>query len=246
MEAAARTLGVYILDPPYTMFRPSGSRLPALGAILLADVRLGRSTGESLGRTTASAPWCPTAAVVPANMPARQLMEILDLLPHGCVRLLMEPDANPLDPASCVLAIARRSEPTPSEIAGYVASRTGSGIASPLTVCFGRNDVEGSSRSSLSRSLRSYPPYTAHDWTAIGMLLRMLGSARWPSGRLAHDNGIDPRTLRAWTARYLALPWALAKQLLGWEWIVEAALRRGGYVPVPFAHSSADRSAVGG
>jgi hypothetical protein len=229
-EAFPRNLGVYILEPPYAVCRPLGNRVPELGAILMVDLRLGRSTCESLVGVTTAAPWCPSCARVPASMPARQLIEVLDLLPPSCSKLPIEDDSNPFEPGRYVAAVAARPGPSPTEIAAYVAGRTSPGIASPLLACLEQNGTRQTSRSYLSRRLQAYPPYTAHDWAAIGALVLILRSGRWPAGRLARENGLDPRTLRAWAARYLAMPWSVAEELVGWECIVEAALRRGGYI----------------
>jgi hypothetical protein len=245
METPSRTLGVYTLEPPYRVCRPLGNRLPELGAIVVGDVRLGRSPCDSLAAVIARAPWCPSCALVPASMPARELIEVLDLLPRGCLKLSVENDSNPFDPGRYVAAIAGRPVPVSSEIAHYVGRRTSSGIVSPLLACFARNGVERTSRSFLSRRLKAYPPYTAHDWTAIGTLILILHSGGWAAGRLARENDLDPRTLRSWAAKYLAMRWSAAEELVGWEGILEAALRQGGYVEAPCVQPPARSRAFG-
>jgi hypothetical protein len=245
METPSRTLGVYTLEPPYRVCQPLGNRLPELGAIVVGDVRLGRSTCDSLAAVIARAPWCPSCALVPASMPARELIEVLDLLPRGCVKLSVENDSNPFDPSRYVAAIARRPGPVSSDIADYVGRRTGAAIIAPLLACLARNGVERTSRSFLSRRLKAYPPYTAHDWTAIGTLILILQSRGPLTGRLTRENDLDPRTLRSWAAKYLAMRLSTAEELVGWECILEAALRQGGYVEAPCTHPAARSSAVG-
>jgi hypothetical protein len=239
MSSLSRSLGVYVLEHPYRVFRPAGSKIPELGAVVVCDLRAGRAAFEGLLSVAMLAPWCASCALLPTDMPVRELMELLELLPARCSKLPLEPGANPLDSERVIAAIARRPPPTSLDIAEYIAQRIAwSAVTPALAACLGRHYDLRSSRSYLSRRLKALPPFTARDWAAVGHLVALLQSTRWPAGRLAREHGLDPRTLRAWTSRYLALPWSTAQQLAGWEWVVEAALRRGGYAAGPAAQAA--------
>ena len=44
---------------------------------------------------------------------------------------------------------------------------------------------------------------------------------------------IDPRTLRRWLRLAIDLPWPVVSGWVGWEWVLESALRRAGCVARP-------------
>jgi hypothetical protein len=225
-------LGVYALEHPYQAWRLLGSRLPELGGIIICDLRAGRQPYESLSSLALTAPWCPTCALVPTRLPFRKLIEVLESLPRSCLKLPIELGDTQPQPRWLLAEVTRRPAPTPAQIAEYIARRVSCSWLFPtFAACLQRGADSGASRSYLSRKLKNRPPFTARDWAAVGQLVSVLQSTRWPAGRLAREHGLDPRTLRAWVARYLGLPWNTAQQLVGWEWIVEAALRRGKYVP---------------
>jgi hypothetical protein len=50
---------------------------------------------------------------------------------------------------------------------------------------------------------------------------------------LAGRAGVEARTLRAWTRRYLGATLYEYRGRVGWEWILECALRTAGYVDAP-------------
>ncbi|MFL5402028.1 MAG: hypothetical protein ACJ8BF_04350 [Gemmatimonadales bacterium] len=246
MRNPSRSLGVYVLEHPYKVFRPSGTKVPELGAIVVCDVRAGQGAFEALLSLAELAPWCACCALLPTGMPMRELMEVLELLPARCSKLPIEPDTNPFDPDPVITAVAQRPSPSPFDIAEYIAQRIAwSAVIPILAACLGRHEDTRNSRSYLSRRLKALPPFTARDWAAVGHLVALRQATRWPAGRLAREHGLDPRTLRAWTSRYLALPWSTVQQLAGWEWIVEAALRRGGYAAEPMSEVASVENALG-
>lgn len=65
-------LGVYVLEPPYAVCHLADCRaeaaLPQLGAVLVCDLSTGPSATRDLATLHARIPWCPVAAVVPAQV----------------------------------------------------------------------------------------------------------------------------------------------------------------------------------
>jgi hypothetical protein len=233
---AADTLGLSLLEPPYQTPRPAARRIPALGASVLCDIRPGPTAIRSLSQFLRRSPWCPPCALVPSRRVTAELLEALDRLPPGCPKVVCESELHPVEPERIVEAVARRPAPTAEEMASYVVRRLGrEELTETFFACFGgASGPTRASRSTLSRRLQALPPLTARDWEAIGQLARVFASDERNAERLARSRGLDPRTLRARASRYFNLSWEEARGFVGWEWVLEAALRRWRYLAPPF------------
>ncbi len=226
-----------LIEPPYAAIRPVGHGVPPLGAILLADLRLGMPAVEAAVAVRSRAPWCPIAVVVPPQ-PSRLAEAALGQLPPHLVPVGGGGDQG-LDPEAIRLATERRPAPGPTELARYAAVRIGaSGVARVLETCFQLDDphserVRPVPPSTISRRLRASGPLTCHDWRNLARIID------W-HGRM--DN--EPAALTVWLQRYLDLTVAAMKQRVGWEWIIEAGLRRWGYVQDPEAGGGEYSTAV--
>jgi hypothetical protein len=81
------------------------------------------------------------------------------------------------------------------------------------------------SLATASRRFARLGRYTARDWRALASLTAEL---------CAVTSTADPRVVRrlhgGHIRKYLDVPMTTAATLLGWEWVLEQALRVGGYV----------------
>jgi hypothetical protein len=72
------------------------------------------------------------------------------------------------------------------------------------------------------------------DWRGLARLVQILTTPVLPGhGSLeiaALTAGVDPRSLRRWLRLTTEMSWVEAVARTGWEWVVEMALRRFGYV----------------
>jgi hypothetical protein len=130
----------------------------------------------------------------------------------------------------------------------YAAARLGApDLLEPLTEQFSRA-LEGTSEASrsvatYSRMFARYGRYTARDWRALARLAHDLCVRLfrpWPVSKSSDlVANADMRALMAnrtanLHARYLlGMSLTTAGERLGWEWVFEQALRRGGYVGFP-------------
>ncbi len=175
-------------------------------------------------------PWCPTCLILrDSRLPLEWVSRLL--AGHRQVGILTADPGAPPAPEQVRHAIRSRTLPTPETIARYIRRRAGHSEVSPaLLDCFAPEVPESSlPRSSRDRLLREFGPYTARDWRALHRLL--LGAECEPTAleRLAHSLGLDPRTLRTDARSFLGDMSTHATTWPGWEWKLEAALRRGGY-----------------
>lgn len=225
-------LGLSLLEPPYQACRPAGRTPPALGGVVTCDLRVGRTVCERFLDYLRLAPWCAPCAVVPACVLTCDLLSVLDRLPLRCAKAIAAPGLTPVEPGAVIAEVSARPAPSPGRMAQYVARRLAHpGLAEALIPCFDpRPDAARDSRSSRSRRLQLLSPLTARDWTAVGRLARLERSQSCSAERLAHTHALDPRTVRAWVARYLGLSWEEMRGLAGWESVLEAVLRHCGYL----------------
>lgn len=232
-----------LIEPPYVALRPVGTVVPPLGSILLADLRLGMATVESAVAARSRAPWCPIAVVVPPQ-PSRLAELALGQLPPHLVPVSGQ-EGEGIDPEAIRRATERRPAPGAAELARYAALRIGGiGLAPVLETCFhldDPNDEPFSERmrpvppSTVSRRLRASGPLTCHDWRNLARIVD------W------HCRTIEgPPGLAGWIRRYLDMASADVTLRAGWEWIVELALRRWGYVQDPESRGGDFSTAVRG
>ena len=226
---------LYALEPQYQACRLSGYGPAPLGTILVADL-----TGdvvaavEAVGRS-ALEPWCPVVLVSRTSWLNRTLEVVLEQFPLAPTLLSAPGEANLLDAEAIARAVRGRPAPSARELTRYVTLRADrSDLADTLAHCFSRGlgtpetDSEVS-RSTLNRRLAGFGPLKPHDWSAMARTIEvMLDTA--PLTESADTHGIDPRTIHSHLERYTALEFDEARTLAGWEWIVESALRRLGYV----------------
>jgi len=232
----ARLLGsrVTFAAPPYQLaglHRPPSNDVP-LGTVVIGK---GDVTIAVLAELTAMVhqwPWVVPCLVVPANhepitpllMLVTELRDRLVLVGHG--------SSAASDELQRVLtSVKQRSLPTPGGMAAWIAARVGrSDLEAHLGLQF-REALHGvrastaTSVSTFSRVFARHGPYTAHDWRALARLCGHASAHFQCSTRF-----LSLRTASHYAKRYLAVPYRVMAERLGWEWILEAALRAGSYI----------------
>jgi hypothetical protein len=103
-----------------------------------------------------------------------------------------------------------------------------------LAACFGEGGDALRPPRTLTRQVAALGPLQVRDWRGLARLAQVFAcrSARASQSLegAAYEAGVDPRTLRRWLRVATELSWAEAGSRVGWEWILESALRRFGFV----------------
>jgi hypothetical protein len=143
-----------------------------------------------------------------------------------------------------VVAVARcRALPDPEVLSSYTSCRLAApDIRGPLTEQFcaalGGAAAVRRSVATYSRVFARYGPFTARDWRALACLAYELclhqSNAHARLGNWRHGCAPPISSLRRTVDRYardfLGLSFGAATTRLGWEWVLELALRRGRYI----------------
>lgn len=233
------------LQPPYRSVEPVPlgcvcNTCPALGAVIFAH---GRSTLGALATLTACTnrwPWVAPALTLPEGEGPlepylRMICELGDRL-----AVVKTPASDIRHWIPCVVgAIAQRPPPGSKQMASYVVGRIRSAeMRQPLMDQF-TQALEGVP-ATTKRSVASYSRlfarcgcYSAHHWRMLARLVHQLCTLR--VGCTAADadmalNLVHVRTADRYARRFLQISWCAARQRVGWEWVLETALRTGGYV----------------
>lgn len=221
------------MEPATERIAPAG-RFAAIGALLIADLVQGiPALAEAVIGLRAS-PWCPLVLLLPDRRIAGQTLAAFEPVP-GIFATLYAADRPglPLGQRSQA-AVRRRPVPQPTALASWIERRLGQpGVASTLTACF-HCEAGAQPPRTLTRRLQELGSFEVRDWRGLAQLARLLAArGHWPPASLestAFEAGIDPRTLRRWLRLATELSWPEATRRPGWEWILESALRAGGYV----------------
>ena len=245
MVRAWRELGrvcgsqLVVLAPPYrsptslaTLER--GPALP-LGSVVFGN---GDATIAVLAELTAlsyRAPWAVPCLALPAQQqPLEPLLMLVTELRDRLVVVHRAATRVVDDWAHLVQCVRRRAVPTAAELARWVARRLRQReVEVPLRHQFeealhGTPADAGLSVASYSRLFAQYGRYTARDWRALGRL-----AAHAASGRLGERRMYAPISLRTvceYARKYLGVPYHFLAERVGWEWVLEAALRTARYV----------------
>jgi hypothetical protein len=181
-------------------------------------------------------PWAVPCVSVPwgNDILERHLMLVSELRERiVMVRRSREGDADQVEAA--VGAVRRRPRPSARTIATWIARRLGKRELAPALesqfgeVLEGRPASTRASVATYSRLFGRYGPYTARDWRAIVRLCVFgVGEPRLPGWWT--DEELSPRTAGLYARKYLQMPFGSVAGRLGWEWILERALRVARYL----------------
>lgn len=227
------------LGPPFATYSPGPGPRP-LGTILVADARRGAQGLLDALLTRRAHPWCPVCVVAPPSQLDRLAATLTALEPEyaGCATLPGDPSIALPEGSAVVSAVRRRLPPTAITLGNYAARRVGPSadpfvMAGCLSPNAGATVSRWVSERTMSRQAAAVGPLAVRDWAGIGFVVLMF--ARHPLAgcsveRAALHAGIDPRSLRRWFRLCTDREWRDAVELPGWEWLLESALRKWGYI----------------
>jgi hypothetical protein len=226
---------IKILEPPYEQIELGGRSRPGMGAVLIAHLDRGIPALAEAVLRQREAPWCPLVLVMSDWTVPAATLSAFEPVP-GSFAPLYPTDYHhwPL-PRRVLQAVERRPVPLLGTIAAGVERRLNRpGTASTLAPCFEDGCLHLRPARTLTRQVQSLGRLTVRDWRGLARLAQAVasrhGSMRRPLETLAYETGIDPRTARRWLRLATDLPWSRALDLAGWEWLLESALRRNGYI----------------
>lgn len=240
--AEGRALAAFslrVFAPPYHAVVPLGDRagtqeLPYGGVIIAGDDTLVLSLA-GLTLACRQFPWATPFLIVPPDSlrldtPVRVVSELRDRLVIGTSPAGMAGIA----PGAVVNAVRRRACPGAAALAQWVANRLDRGdLEFPLLAQF-REALEGTpasltaSVSTFSRYFARLGPLTAHDWRALA---RLCAHTCYVERDIRREHvSLTMRSAVEHATRYLGLAYHEMVARIGWEWILECALRRAKYL----------------
>ncbi len=235
VDAAA----VHVLAPPYSEPTKvvSGYEKPRLpiGSLLCVESRDKADTLCTLAYQLAAYPWAIPCAMTTAN--AAALLQVSHMIPAFLGRLCVAKVASTqgsFSSAAVVEACRRRGLPSPAVMAYYVARRLRvPWILELLTEQFSLGvtcSSVGATRSvaTYSRAFSRLGAFTARDWRSLARLAHGLCSYR--NETTSPTKAVSCQTMVRYAHKYLGLSWGTAACRVGWESVIEQALRRSGYV----------------
>jgi hypothetical protein len=228
-------VSLLILEPPYLRLLPSGFFRPPVGAALVADLSPGIPALAEAVQEHRDAPWCPLVTCLADRRVPAECLSAFEPVP-GVFAPLYPGDYPGHSAAERALrAIARRPPPQPTTIALWVEQRLARpGTASTLGACFGDGGDELRPPRTLTRRVQALGSLEVRDWRGLARLVRILTtpliSGHGSLELAALSAGVDPRSLRRWLRLSTEMSWVEVVARAGWEWLVEMALRRFGYV----------------
>jgi AraC-like DNA-binding protein len=216
------------------------SRLPPLGSVLVCNLEGDVAALWEAYSLSCQAPWCPVSVVVPPGQVIdARVLSAFEPRRGVMVQVTAEWSRVRADPSLLRGWFRARALPTAVEVGEYVRRRPRrSRISDSLETCLAVGLDAGNRsaprhRSTLARHLSTFGPLKPHDWTAIGHVVRAVCSAAHRAHTVegvALSAGLDPRTLSSRLRRYCGCSYNQTRTRLSWEWIVELALRRFGYI----------------
>ncbi|MBV6522132.1 MAG: hypothetical protein MNPFHGCM_02278 [Gemmatimonadaceae bacterium] len=215
-----------VLEPPYAMVRWLRDDAPAMGSVLLVDAAIRDVTMADLRVTMDVTPWCPVCVLSAKRLGGRGVRRI----PRSCQVASLDTLA---DPAAAILrAVDDRPRPTPSTLVEWIVRRARAhAVGRTLSDLFSRPLLSRTEASFLSYPVREHlatlGTWSAIDWqyaaqfaeyaadrTSLNRLLLDPVGSRDTLQRMQELLGIDEQQFRA---------------SHGWEWVLEASLRRSGF-----------------
>lgn len=247
---------VYLSAPPYAASAPAplvqGSGIaavvphPPVGTIAVADAVVDLSSLFDLVSLLRHCPWLPSCAVI-ANAAGERAATVIGLTLADVAVVRVNPGESPDLLMRSIRAIQKRPPVSASHLADYIVRRTQRpDFRDSLMACFNsppRLFAAAIHRSTVYRKLRRLSGLTPRDWAGVAQLATVLGSHSMsppPSlESLALTAGTTTSTFLARIVRLLGVSAQAARSRLGWEWVVEAALRAHCYDQI-FSVSTAD------
>jgi hypothetical protein len=216
-------LSLYVTAPPFMHVRRLGDSRPPLGSILLADVADRPATAEELRDLFTLAPWCPVCVLLHGTHERRRIPRS----PRMCSVSSLSGGGGA---GSILEAVRDRPRPAPMELAEWLADRVRApGIKTPLATLFARA-VAGTEHTPLGSTWAETPIQTLGGWSGTKWQdvarLADLAANREAMGRLlVRRNPAASQALNA-MRDLLGTTEEDFRERAGWEWVLEAAVRR--------------------
>lgn len=229
---------VMVSSPPYNTTSPFDDSSPAerscSGEIVVCQ---SSNTLVALAQLTASIhrwPWLvPCIAISHEQGPLEPLLLLVSELRDRLAVVKGLAPTLAAAPSDVVAAARSRKPPNAEVLANWVGYRLKSrelrdALASQFGHALGGPRASAiASAATFSRLFGRYGNLTARDWRAIALLC--VQCAR----RDREPVGLPLRTARDYVHKYLRLPYHTLADRIGWEWVLEGALRVGRYVDYP-------------
>lgn len=215
-----------ILEPPYQMARRLHDLAPELGAVALLDAVERRPSTSDVKGQMDLAPWCPLCIIADEESGMRSTRR----LPRTCVVFGLENE----DGATPILrAVAARPRPTPSDMVEWIVKRTRvPTVARSLSDLFSRPALRRNEIAFLPfavrEQLRLMGDWGAMEWQRVAVLAD-LASDRTLLNRVVSADDPASEESRRWMHELLGISEREFHSRFGWEWVLEASLRRSGF-----------------
>jgi hypothetical protein len=209
-------LSLYVTAPPFMHVARLGDGRPPLGSILLADIAERPATSEELRELFTLAPWCPVCVLLRSTAERRRIPRS----PRMCsVSSLIGGGGG----GSILAAVRERPRPAPMELAEWVADR----VRCPAL--FGRA-ISGGSRMGLGTTWSETPitplgGWPGSAWQEVARLADLAANREAMGRLLVRRNPAGAQALRAMDD-LLGATEEEFRERAGWEWVLEAAVRR--------------------
>lgn len=207
-----------LVSPPYVA-STNCRAVPCLGTIMVWHLDTS-SDALALVEAHSSAPWCSLVVEVPLidGWPDRNAL-FDSLTSVACLPVFMAPGEN------AAAAVRNRRPPEIAEITRFVTQRPGYEKLGAHLQQLVRAEKGGSSARSFRRHVSLCSRFSPRHWKWVIQLARIKLLPGESAEALAGRYQTDVRTLRHRIRTCLDVSLDQFRQLVGWEWRVEAALR---------------------
>lgn len=216
-----------ILEPPYQVARRLHDVSPELGSVALLDAAQRRPTTSDVKSQLDVAPWCPLCILAEQDSSMRSARR----LPRTCLIYGLSDG----DGASSILrAVAARPRPTASDLVEWLVKRTRHALLSrTLSELFTRPMLRRHEVSflpySIREQLRQLGSWGALEWQRAAALADLAADRTAVNRIVSADEPVAAET-RRWIHDLLGLSERTFHERYGWEWVLEASLRRSGFL----------------
>jgi hypothetical protein len=215
------------LLPPYTSLIPSEGGYPPLGTVRLLDGSSPANVSADVRELAVTMPWAIPCAVLRSFTPDLLLDTVPDRLLRRTAIISVTPPGSPPSAFGVLQAVVARPLPTARDVAGYVVDRLDRDDAREALVAAMEGDDAAMRPASVWRVLDGLGRLKLHEWRRLLWLVEVAAGA-WVNRQDSVDD-----SLSFWTGVLLEQSPRALRQCIGWEWVVERALRVAGYVEDP-------------
>jgi hypothetical protein len=228
--------GLLLLTPSSAALSPwPGAAEPPLGAALVVQLSRLEAIHAEVAGAVRACPWCPVVLIADCARLDRELLGlVLSAAPRNPA-IVPATGVKQHSPELLRAAIRGRTPVTGEDLVAYLARRAlGRSLVTEVAVALAVDPdtlPDGPPPPAAAGTyLHPSGALNASDWRAVSRLLA--ATERNPPG---WESGVDPRILELRSRRYLGLGIDDLAGAPGWEWKLEAVLRRFGYVVDPGA-----------